>query len=112
MINLKNFVISEKSADLMRENTFVMLVDRKANEKMIIAEIEKYYKVKPIKLRLLNLPLKKVQFRRIEGVRSSYKKCYFSLKKGETIAGLTEIIAKYNKDNPKDKSKEKNAKNS
>jgi len=99
MINLKNFVISEKSANLMRVNSFVMLVDRKANKKMISAEIEKYYKVKPIKLRLVNLPPKKVQFRRIKGVRTSYKKCYFTLKKGDTIQGLAEIIAK---DSPKD----------
>lgn len=46
---------------------------------------EKDFKVKPLKVRIINLPSKVVTFRRQKGVRSGVKKAMIYLPVGQTI---------------------------
>ncbi len=56
-----------------------------ANKKQITEAIEHYYKVKPLKVNIVNMASRKATVRRTVGVQSSLKKALVYLKKGDSI---------------------------
>lgn len=78
--------ITEKAALAAdKSNVYVFEVAYGANKKSISASVKGAYGVTPIKVRVVNLPAKKVFVRGKRGVKSSVKKAYVSLKKGDKI---------------------------
>ena len=68
------------------QNVYTFEVVNAANKKTVAEAIELIYKVKPIKVNIVNLPAKKVTARGKRGVKSAVKKALVFLKKGDKIA--------------------------
>lgn len=84
---LKRPWLSEKALIGTENGCYVFEVPGEATKLDVVAAIEKYYKVSPVKVRIANLPAKKVSLRtrRGEGTRARRHKAYVYLKKGDTI---------------------------
>jgi large subunit ribosomal protein L23 len=78
--------ITEKSG-IMSENSSVYTfeVRKNANKPMIAQAIKALYKVTPTKVRIVNLPAKRVLVRGKRGTSNGVKKAMVYLKKGEKI---------------------------
>jgi large subunit ribosomal protein L23 len=78
--------ITEKSG-IMSENSSVYTfeVRRNATKPMIAQHIKFLYKVSPIKVRIVNLPAKRVFVRGKRGMSNAVKKALVFLKKGDKI---------------------------
>jgi large subunit ribosomal protein L23 len=78
--------ITEKSG-IMSENSSVYTfeVRKNANKPMIAQAIKALYKVTPMKVRIINLPAKRVLVRGKRGTSNAVKKAMVYLKKGEKI---------------------------
>ena len=68
------------------QNVYTFEVISSATKKTVGEAIELIYKVKPIKINIVNLPAKKVTARGKRGVKSAVKKALVFLKKGDKIA--------------------------
>ncbi len=68
------------------ENVYTFEVTKSATKKSIKDSIEQVYKVKPIKINIVNLPAKNVTSRGKKGKKQSIKKAVVYLKKGDKIA--------------------------
>ena len=68
------------------QNVYTFEVVKDATKKTIGEAIELIYKVKPIKINIVNLPAKKVIKRGKRGVQPAIKKALVFLKKGDKIA--------------------------
>ena len=84
--------VTEKAALAAdKSNVYVFEVAYGANKKAISASVKSAYGVTPIRVRVLNLPAKKVFVRGLpaqagkQGVKGGIKKAYVSLKKGDKI---------------------------
>jgi large subunit ribosomal protein L23 len=78
-------ILTEKIKSLERDGVYGFLVHKDANKKLIKKAIEKIFKVKVKKVRIINVKPKKRQFLRKEGKKSGYKKALVFLEKGEKI---------------------------
>lgn len=80
--------ITEKATDQSVYNAYVFDVAVSANKKQIAAAVQRLYKVTPTKVRVVNVPTKRVRHARtgIVGKTAASKKAYVYLKKGETIS--------------------------
>ena len=78
---------SEKAFLGTEQGVYVFAVPPAATKYEVAAAIEKLYGVTPRKIRMVNLPAKKVSMRTRRGVgtRARRHKAYVYLKKGETI---------------------------
>lgn len=79
-------IITEKSASLEAQNTYVFKVDVKANKTSIKQAIEKIFNVKVKKVRTVNSHPKKKRVGRYTGMTNKYKKAYVTLKEGNSIS--------------------------
>lgn len=79
--------ITEKATVLSgRENAvYTFEVSTDANKKQIAEAVEHYFKVKPVKVNIVNLPAKNVFVRRTRGTTAGIKKALVFLKKGDNI---------------------------
>jgi len=77
--------VTEKVTNLAAQGVYVFDVRIDANKIEVAKSIEKMYKVKPVKVRIIKVPSKKVYSRGRVGVKSGGKKAYIYLKKGESI---------------------------
>jgi large subunit ribosomal protein L23 len=79
---------SEKALIGTERGVYVFQVPADATKPEIAAAIETFYKVSPVKVRIVNLPAKTVSLRtrRGTGARARRHKAYVYLKKGETIS--------------------------
>lgn len=84
---LKRPWLSEKALIGTENGCYVFEVPGSATKLDVHAAVEKYYKVSPRKVRMVNLPAKKVSLRtrRGEGTKARRHKAYVYLKKGDTI---------------------------
>lgn len=84
---LKRPWLSEKALLGTENGCYVFEVPREATKLDVKAAIEKFYKVTPRQVRMVNLPAKKISLRtrRGVGVRARRHKAYVYLKKGDTI---------------------------
>jgi large subunit ribosomal protein L23 len=78
--------ITEKSS-MMNEktNVFAFEVRKNATKPSIAQAIKALYKVTPLKIRVINLPAKRVVVRGKRGTSSGVKKALVYLRKGDTI---------------------------
>lgn len=79
-------IITEKSASLEAQNTYVFKVDIKANKTSIKQAIEKIFNVKVKEVRTVNSHPKKKRVGRYTGMTNKYKKAYVTLKEGNSIS--------------------------
>ncbi|MFH0755619.1 MAG: 50S ribosomal protein L23 [bacterium] len=68
------------------QNVYTFEVIKNATKKTISEAIELIYKIKPIKINIVNLPAKKITSRGKRGTQSAIKKALVFLKKGDKIA--------------------------
>ena len=79
-------IITEKSATLEPNGTYVFKVNVKANKTQIKQAIEKKFNVKVMAVNITNSHPKKKRVGKYTGMTSKYKKAIVTLKKGDTIS--------------------------
>ncbi len=79
--------VTEKAASLTSENVYTFDVRQGATKGEVAKAIQALYKVKPVKVNVVNTPAKRVRMRRKRGFGrvGATRKAYVFLKKGETI---------------------------
>jgi len=78
-------VITEKSMNLLAENKYTFIVDRKANKTEIRKAVEEIFGVKVDKVRTMIVKGKKKRMGRFEGYKPDRKKAVVTLKAGHKI---------------------------
>ena len=100
---MKSPVVTEKSVILKEDSTdenstrkagqvLTFRVDKKATKTQIKGAIEEIFNVKVAAVRTIQYDGKVKKRGRIEGRRPSWKKAYFTLKKGEPMVDYAEAI--------------------
>ena len=84
--------ISEKASHLVKLNKYIFNVAKAANKVEVKKAVEKAYKVKVIMVNILNTKGKQKSYGRISGKTSSFKKAVITLREGDKIEGVTEIV--------------------
>ncbi len=82
---IKAPIITEKSSDLAKNNTYVFSVDVKANKIQIKQAIEKLFDVKVENVNIINVKPKKKRVGRYTGKTNKVKKAIVKLKEGSSI---------------------------
>ena len=79
--------ITEKAANMTSANVYTFDVAMSATKQEITSSIEALYKVRPIRVRTVRIPAKRVAMRKRRGFGrvSAIKKAYVYLKKGDSI---------------------------
>jgi len=77
--------LTEKASILSSENIYTFNVVQNATKTSLSKEIEKKYKVKPVKITVSNNPRIKVFTRGKIGYKTGFKKASVFLKKGDKI---------------------------
>lgn len=88
MIGIISPVMTEKSVLSLSDGLYVFNVARNATKNSIADELRKLYGVEVVSVRIVNLPAKKVNFKRREGVRSKRRKAYVQLAPKQHIPGI------------------------
>ncbi|MDO4539891.1 MAG: 50S ribosomal protein L23 [Syntrophomonadaceae bacterium] len=78
-------VVTEKSMDLLADNKYTFIVDKKANKTEIKNAIEKIFKVDVIKVYTMNVKGKPKRMGRFEGKTSDRKKAIVMIRPGQKI---------------------------
>lgn len=78
-------LLTEKASIQSSANAYTFVVSPEATKIELAKEIEKNYKVKPVKINIVNLPGKKVFVKGKSGTVNGKKKAIVFLKKGDTI---------------------------
>lgn len=84
--------ISEKAGALAKINKYVFVVKKKANKVEVKKAVESKYKVRVLRMNMLNTQGKTKTFGRTIGRTSGFKKAIVTLKKGDKIEGLTDVV--------------------
>jgi large subunit ribosomal protein L23 len=82
---LKKPRITEKATDATGMSMYTFEVSTDATKSEISKAVQALYNVKPVKIRTVMLPAKRVNRRGKIGMKSAQKKAYVHLKKGEHI---------------------------
>jgi len=82
---LKKPHLSEKSTDLRSQNQYVFDVETKVNKDTVKKNIENYYHVKVIKVRIIRTPAKPKHWMRKTSHGQDKKKAIVTLQKGQKI---------------------------
>jgi large subunit ribosomal protein L23 len=82
-IILKKPHVTERATLLTGKNEYTFIVDRGANKVEVKKAVEALYKVKPVKVNIINVPHKKIFGRGKKGIRSGFKKAIVYLREGE-----------------------------
>jgi len=83
--SVKHPIITEKATILSEQNKTVFKVHKSANKDIIKKNIEKIFKVKVIKVNIINSKAKKKIKQGKLSTKSGYKKAIITLKKGQSI---------------------------
>ncbi|NLV15766.1 MAG: 50S ribosomal protein L23 [Syntrophomonadaceae bacterium] len=78
-------VVTEKTMNLLAENKYTFIVDKRANKIEIKNAIEEIFKVKVDKVATVNMKGKPKRMGRFEGRKPNRKKAVVSLKPGHRI---------------------------
>ena len=78
-------LITEHSTDLMQDNKFVFVVDKRANKIQIAQAVKEIFNVKVEDVNTINVKGKPKRRGRTVGRTDSYKKAIVKLAAGETI---------------------------
>jgi len=77
--------VTEKAAALQSQKQYVFAIRPVANKIMVRQAIKEIYGVTPEKIRIVNLPAKKVRFGRYAGARKRRKKAIVTIPADQTI---------------------------
>ncbi len=89
--SIRNPIITEKATILSEQNKSVFKVHESANKDIIKKNIEKIFKVKVVKINIINSKAK-VKFKQGKiAKKTGYKKAIITLKKGQSIDLTTGI---------------------
>lgn len=77
--------VTEKAAIVAEQGTYVFEVQKNATKNEIKKEVERVYKVVPVKVRTVQLPRKVVSRQGKKGIKGGVKKAYVTLKAGDKI---------------------------
>lgn len=77
--------ITEKASFLAEKNVHAFEVASDATKKEVAEAVKAFYKVNPIKVRMVKNPVKKVFIRGKKGIKAGVKKAYVYLKKGDKL---------------------------
>ena len=89
--SIRNTIMTEKATILSEQNKNVFKVHVKANKKIIKKNIEKIFKVKVVKVNIINQKTKLKMKQGKKSFKSGYKKAIVTLKKGQSIDLTTGI---------------------
>lgn len=78
-------VVTEKSMDLLADNKYTFIVDKKANKTEIRNAIENIFDVRVDKVHTINVKSKPKRMGKFEGKTTSRKKAIVALKPGQKI---------------------------
>lgn len=78
-------VVTEKTMNLLADNKYTFIVDKKSNKVEIKKAIEEIFNVKVDKVRTMNIRGKTKRMGKFEGRRPDRKKAVVSLKPGHKI---------------------------
>lgn len=78
-------LVTEKTAILASQNTYVFVVDSKANKVSVASAIKGIYGIRPTSVNIQNVRGKRVRFGKVSGRRKGWKKAIVTLPKGKTI---------------------------
>lgn len=78
-------IVTEKSMNLLADNKYTFLVDKKANKSEIKSAIESIFKVKVESVNTMNIKGKPKRMGRYEGKKPDRKKAVVTLKAGQKI---------------------------
>ncbi len=84
--------ISEKSGKLAAMNKYVFKVKNSANKVEVKKAVENFYKVHVMQVNMVVNSGKARNFGQRAGRTSSFKKAIVTLKKGDSIQGLTDVV--------------------
>lgn len=90
-LNLVQPRVSEKAGALAKLNKYVFVVKRRANKVEVKKAVEAKYKVKVLRVNMINTKGKMKSFGRTSGRTSDFKKAIVTLREGDKIAGMTDI---------------------
>jgi len=82
---LKEPRVSEKGTRLAEINQYIFKVFKNSSKKEIKNAVESLYGVDVLKVRIVNIPSKKVRVGKSIGEKSGYKKAIISVKEGQKI---------------------------
>ena len=77
--------LTEKASNLSSGNVYTFNVKDSATKITLTKEIQNVYKVKPLKITIINHPREATFFRNNLGYKSGFKKALVTLKKGDKI---------------------------
>lgn len=82
---IKNPRITEKGTNLSSNNAYLFDVTKNANKTEVKKAVAEIYKVTPVKVNILKIPVKKTFVRGKSGTRGGGKKAVVYLKQGDKI---------------------------
>ena len=82
---LKGPRITEKASMLSGKNIYTFNVPKEFNKLEIAKAVEQLFKVKPVRVRVIAVPSKRITFRGKPGVKRGGKKALVYLKAGDKI---------------------------
>ncbi|MEK7501716.1 MAG: 50S ribosomal protein L23 [Patescibacteria group bacterium] len=77
--------ITEKTGILSQMGVYTFQVDRNANKQTIARAVKELYKVNPVKIAVIKVPMKNIFVRGKRGTIPGMKKAIVTVKKGEKI---------------------------
>jgi large subunit ribosomal protein L23 len=84
--------ISEKAGKMAEMNKYVFLVASQTNKVEVKKAVEAAYKVKVTRVNVIRNEGKVRNFGRTKGKTADFKKAIVTLKKGDKIEGLTDVV--------------------
>lgn len=81
-------ILTEKAALGLDKGLYVMMVERSATKNSIASELKTQFNLDAVSVRIVNLPAKRIKFKRIPGVQSARCKAYVQLKSGQKLPGF------------------------
>jgi large subunit ribosomal protein L23 len=84
--------ISEKAGHLASVNKYIFNIRKGANKVEVKKAVERAYKVSVIKVNVINTDGKIKNSGRHSGKTSNFKKAVVTLKKGDKIEGLNQVV--------------------
>jgi large subunit ribosomal protein L23 len=76
---IKNIIRTEKGNEMLVDNKYVFRVDKRANKIEVKSAVETIYKVKVLRVNIMNLQGKKKRVRFHQGMTPSWKKAIVTL---------------------------------
>ena len=72
----------------MAKGLYVLMVEKSATKQSIASELKKLFSLDVTGVRIVNLPAKRIKFKRRDGVQTARRKAYVQLKEGQKLPGF------------------------